>query len=59
MGARTIEDETDIGFHVPDSTPDHVASDPMLIVRQAMDYLWQAYGWPQCPYFADDGSLGV
>jgi hypothetical protein len=57
LTARTIEEETDLHFHVPDTTPDQMASDPMPILRPAMDYLWQAYGWPRCPYFADDGSL--
>jgi hypothetical protein len=59
INARPIQEPTDLAFRM-DTTADYLASgptaSPAFLVRQAMDYFWQAYGWPHCPYFSDDGS---
>ena len=57
--AGPIQEPADLAFRM-DTTADYLASGPTagpaFLVQQAMDYFWQAYGWPRCPYFSDDRS---
>lgn len=51
-GIETVEFSTEV-------SSDRLLADPMPVVREAMDAIWQAFGIERCLLFRADGSLST